>query len=48
MVSLHVPVEVMAGQEWPTSICLTQISNVPPTGLSLSLLLEGVDDHLLD
>ena len=45
----HVPVEVMeAGQEWPTSICLTQTSNVPPTGLSLPLLLEGVDDHLLE
>ena len=46
--SFHVPVEVMAGQEWSTSICLTQTSNAPPTGISLPLLLEGVDDHLLD
>ena len=45
---LHVTVEVMAGQEWSTSICLTQTSNVPPIGLSLPLLLEGVDDHLLE
>ena len=37
-----------AGQECPTSICLTQTSNVPPTGLSLPLLLEDVDDHILD
>ena len=49
MLPLHVPVEVMeAGQEWPTSICLTQTSNVPSTGISLPLQLEGVDDHLLE
>ena len=41
--------EVMeAGQECPTSICLTQTNNVPLTVLSPPLLLEGVDEHLLD